>query len=65
MPRAAARDLVARACADVAHSGRHLVAVLSEISDAAVDWQALEDPANYLGSADQLIDSILAEWRGT
>ena len=64
MPRAAARDLVARACADVAHSGRHLIAVLSEISDAAVDWQALEDPANYLGSADQLIDSILAEWRG-
>lgn len=65
MPRAAARDLVARACADVARSGRHLVAILGEISDAPLDWQALANPANYLGSSNQLIDRILADWRAT
>ncbi len=60
MPRAEARALVGQACATVAAEGRHLVDVLRETSDAAVDWDGLARPENYLGAADAIIDRVLA-----
>lgn len=61
MPRAEAQALVKDACRTAAEQDRHLMDVLSEASDAPVDWQALRDPANYLGAASELIDRVLRE----
>jgi 3-carboxy-cis,cis-muconate cycloisomerase len=60
MPLEQAQALVKEACRAVEASGRHLVDVLRERSDAAVDWHALKDPANYLGAADTLIERAIA-----
>ena len=60
MPRTRAQDLVKAACAEAAASGRHLMDVLAARSDAPLDWQALKDPAGYLGAADAFIDRVLA-----
>ncbi len=59
MPRPEAQALVKAACAEAAASGRHLMDVLEARTDAPVDWQALRDPAAYLGDADALIDRVL------
>jgi 3-carboxy-cis,cis-muconate cycloisomerase len=60
MKRDEAQALVKDACRAVAETGRPLMEVLSEMTDAPVDWQSLADPANYLGAANDLIDRILA-----
>jgi 3-carboxy-cis,cis-muconate cycloisomerase len=60
MPRPEAQALVKAACAEAAESGRHLMDVLAEMSEAPLDWAGLKDPAGYLGAADALIDRILA-----
>jgi 3-carboxy-cis,cis-muconate cycloisomerase len=60
MPLEQAQALVKEACRAAEASGRHLVDVLRERSDAAIDWHALRDPANYLGAADTLIDRAIA-----
>lgn len=60
MPRPEAQALVQAACAEAAESGRHLMDVLAEMSEAPLDWAGLKDPAGYLGAADALIDRILA-----
>ena len=60
LPRPAAQALVKAACKEVQASGRHLIDVLAERSDAAVDWAALRDPANQPGAADAFIDRVLA-----
>ena len=60
MPRPEAQALVKAACAEVTESGRHLMDVLAEMSEAPLDWAGLKDPAGYLGAADALIDRILA-----
>jgi len=60
MPMAEARGLVKEACSDVARSGRPLMEILAGKTDAAVDWDAIAEPANYLGAANALIDRILA-----
>lgn len=60
MPRPEAQALVKTACAEAAESGRHLMDVLAEMSEAPLDWSGLKDPAGYLGAADALIDRILA-----
>ncbi len=60
MPRPEAQALVKAACAEVTESGRHLMDVLAEKSEAPLDWAGLKDPAGYLGAADALIDRILA-----
>jgi 3-carboxy-cis,cis-muconate cycloisomerase len=60
MPRPQAQALVKEACGDVATSGRPLMEILAGKTDAPVDWDAVADPANYLGSANALIDRILA-----
>ncbi len=60
MPLEQAQALVKEGCRAVEASGRHLVDVLRERSDAAIDWRALRDPANYLGATDTLIDRAIA-----
>jgi adenylosuccinate lyase len=60
MPRSEAQTLVKQACQEVAKTGRPLMEVLAGWTDAPVDWAAVADPANYLGSANELIDRILA-----
>jgi 3-carboxy-cis,cis-muconate cycloisomerase len=60
MPLEQAQALVKEACLAAEASGRHLVDVLRERSDAAIDWHALRDPVNYLGATDTLIDRAIA-----
>ncbi len=60
MPRTEAQALVRQACGEVARSGRPLMEVLAGKTDAPVDWDAVSDPANYLGAANELIDRILS-----
>jgi 3-carboxy-cis,cis-muconate cycloisomerase len=60
MSRKDAQALVKEACREVAETGRPLMEILAGKTDAPVDWQALAEPTNYLGAADELIDRILA-----
>ena len=60
MPRTEAQALVKEACGEVVQSGRPLMEVLARKTDAPVDWDAVADPANYLGAANELIDRILS-----
>lgn len=60
LPRPEAQQRVKQACRDVVASGRHLMDVLAEHGDTPIDWQALKDPARYLGATDTLIDRALA-----
>ena len=66
LPREQAESLVKRACAIAVAQNRPLVHVIEELAgDAvkpgAVDWQALADPANYLGETDRIIERVLAQ----
>lgn len=61
LPCPRAQALVKAACAEAKASGRHLIDLLAETSDAPVDWPKLRDPANYLGAAETFIDRVLAE----
>jgi 3-carboxy-cis,cis-muconate cycloisomerase len=65
MPREQAQALVTEACREAAADGLHLKDVLCRRSDAAVDWDAVFEPANWLGAADALIDRALAAVRAT
>ena len=64
LPRPEAQALVKDACKEVLASGRPLIDILAERSDAPVDWEALRDPAAQLGAADAFIDRVL-ESRGS
>lgn len=59
MPRPEAQALVKAACLEALDSGRHLMDLLAERSDAPVDWLSLRDPANYLGVTDALINRVI------
>ena len=59
LPRPEAQALVKAACKEVLSSGRPLIDLLAERSDAPVDWDALRDPARQLGSAATFIDRVL------
>jgi 3-carboxy-cis,cis-muconate cycloisomerase len=63
MDRSEAKDLVAEACRIAVESGRHLVDVVRERSGADIDWEALKDENNYLGSAEAFIDAVLERSR--
>ncbi len=63
MPRAEAVALVKAACETVRAESRPLIEVVQESSDLPLDWAALVDPANYIGSSDRLIDQALAAAR--
>jgi 3-carboxy-cis,cis-muconate cycloisomerase len=62
MPRANAEELVKNACAIAISEARPLIDVVKEMATGArglVDWQALADPANYLGETEKIIDGVL------
>lgn len=62
MPRAEAEELVKKACGIAASQARPLLQVAKELAAGhagAVDWAALQNPANYLGQADKMIDRVL------
>jgi 3-carboxy-cis,cis-muconate cycloisomerase len=62
MPRAKAEELVKNACAIAISEARPLIDVIKEtvaVPDGTVDWQALADPANYLGETEKIIDGVL------
>lgn len=60
LARPEAQKLVKEACKEVLASGRPLIEVLKEKTEAPVDWAALADPAGQLGAADAFIDRLLA-----
>ncbi|HEY4134655.1 MAG TPA: 3-carboxy-cis,cis-muconate cycloisomerase [Alphaproteobacteria bacterium] len=61
MPRPEAERLVSAACKAVAQDRTHLCDVLKTLTDAPLDYAALRDPRNYLGSADAFVERVLAE----
>jgi 3-carboxy-cis,cis-muconate cycloisomerase len=61
MPRSEAQALVGQAASQAAGAERHLIDVLSALTDAPVDWAGLKDPAGHLGPVDALIDRLLSE----
>lgn len=65
MGREAAKKLVRQAAGDAQDTGRHLVDVVRERTDAPVDWAVLRDESMYLGSADDFIDRLLTAARDT
>jgi 3-carboxy-cis,cis-muconate cycloisomerase len=68
MPREKAHQLVKTACATAVSEGKGLVEVArglagEAVPDGAIDWNALGDPANYLGETDRIIDRVLESAR--
>jgi len=66
IPRDEAHTLVKKACAVAAADNRALIDVVrqavGEIApQSQIDWQALADPANYLGQTGYFIDRVLEE----
>lgn len=59
--RSRAKELVGEGCRLAVAQNRHLVAVMQEFTDADIDWETLQDEANYLGATDQFIDQVLAQ----
>jgi 3-carboxy-cis,cis-muconate cycloisomerase len=62
MPRAEAEELVKKACGIAVSQARPMLQVARELAAGhagAVDWAALQNPANYLGQADKMIDRVL------
>jgi 3-carboxy-cis,cis-muconate cycloisomerase len=64
MPRAQAEELLKKACSIASAEEKPLIAVVRDLAedavpDGSIDWQALSDPANYLGETQQLIDGVL------
>jgi 3-carboxy-cis,cis-muconate cycloisomerase len=62
MPRAKAEEMVKKACGIAISEATPLIDVVKEtvaVPDGTVDWQALADPANYLGQAEKIIDRVL------
>jgi 3-carboxy-cis,cis-muconate cycloisomerase len=61
--RASANELVKEACQTVLQEDRHLIDVLQEKTNARVNWSALREESNYLGSANTFIDRVVEEAR--
>jgi 3-carboxy-cis,cis-muconate cycloisomerase len=61
MPRAKAEELVKTACGNAVSQGKPLIDVIKEMATlphGAVDWEALCNPANYLGETEKIIDGV-------
>lgn len=56
---AEAKQLVKRATETAMKENRHLVDVVREQTNVALDWDRLRDEANYLGVSEGLIDRVL------
>jgi 3-carboxy-cis,cis-muconate cycloisomerase len=66
MPRVRAEELVKRACTVAVSENKSLIGVVKSLagdSVAAIDWQALARPENYLGESDKMIEQILQRAR--
>lgn len=63
MPRPEAQALVKSACKSALGNGRHLFDVLSEATDAPVDWASLRDPAGHMGASDVFINRVLESYQ--
>jgi 3-carboxy-cis,cis-muconate cycloisomerase len=61
MSRTEAKKLVQEAVQLALEQKRHLVDVVREKTDAALDWQALKDETAYFGSSNTFIDRVLRE----
>lgn len=66
MPRPQAEDLVRKACGAAVAENRPLIEVVrqlagSSVKKAAVDWQALAEPMNYLGETEEIIRQVLQQ----
>lgn len=61
MPRGEATGLVKKAVAASLGDGQHLFDHLAQATPAAVDWQLLRQPLNYLEPARLLMDRLLAD----
>jgi 3-carboxy-cis,cis-muconate cycloisomerase len=62
MPRAKAEELVKAACGIAVSGARPLIDVVKEMAalpQGTVDWEALGDPANYLGESENIFDGVL------
>jgi 3-carboxy-cis,cis-muconate cycloisomerase len=59
MSRADAKALVTESVQTAVREGRHLVDVVSERTDAPVDWDSVRDESRYFGSADAFVDRVL------
>jgi len=59
MSRGKANQLVKQACQVALQEGRHLIDVMQEKTDIALDWQALREESAYLGSSDEFINHVL------
>lgn len=61
LPRGDAQRIVKTAVAAVLEGGGHLFEAIAARTEAPVDWDALRAPLAYLGTAQALIDRIVAE----
>jgi 3-carboxy-cis,cis-muconate cycloisomerase len=61
--RDAADKLVKQAIAAAMQNGSNLFDELPKLTDAAVDWDHVRTPANYIGQADAFIDRVLSTAR--
>ena len=59
MSRSEAQALVTACCGEVLETGRHLVDLVSQTTDAPVDWDAVRRPENWLGSAADFVAASL------
>src|SRR5262249_31654788 len=57
----AAKALVREACQTALVEHRHLIDVLRAKTTAPIEWNALRNEANYLGSTNAFIDAVLSE----
>ncbi|MBE7469027.1 MAG: 3-carboxy-cis,cis-muconate cycloisomerase [Anaerolineae bacterium] len=61
MDRAEAKQRIGEAVQEALAQNRHLVDVVREKVAAPLDWAALKDEANYLGSAQAFIERVLRQ----
>ena len=62
MPRAKAEELVKTACGIAMSQGKPLIEVVKDratLPEGTLDWEALSNPANYLGETEKIIDGVL------
>jgi 3-carboxy-cis,cis-muconate cycloisomerase len=64
MPRPEADELVNKACGIAVSERKRLIDVVRQLAseaaiDAAINWQSLSDPMNYLGDTQKIIDRVL------
>ena len=59
MERSKASELVRQACELSLTNNSHMIDELQSLSDVNLNWDELKQPKNYLGNAEEVIDSVL------